>query len=107
MCDCCVGREHVIVVRSPHAAVTQPHKYTVNGTKSRAWGATTVVLLLLYITAAVLLHTYCCTDFVAASCEAHRLLLKKVVHRFFFNRFLCAYNLRQHTHRCIYRSAHA
>ena len=46
---CCVGGENVIVVvRSPPAAVHQPHAHTVTGTKARAWSTTAVVPLGLY-----------------------------------------------------------
>ena len=51
------------VVRSPLAAVHQPHTYTVNGTKARAWSNPSRCRCTA--AAAVLLYTYC-ADFVAA-----------------------------------------
>ena len=44
----CIGRENVVEIRSPLAAVHLPHAYTVTGSKARAWITAAVIPLLLH-----------------------------------------------------------
>lgn len=66
-----------VVVRSPPAALHQPHTYTVTRTKPRVWSTAAVVPRLPYCCCTVAVLRYPKLFYIYCGCEAQRMLQKQ------------------------------